>query len=87
MTWTTGTFGFAAPPDKQTDVFAALRPAGAAAFAPAETVSSAEREDLAPAAAFDPLSGRATTAWPAADRTPFLLGYEQTRMQLATRTP
>jgi hypothetical protein len=85
VTWSTGTFGFAAPPDEQTDAFAALRPAGAAALGPAETVSSPDLEDFAPAPAFDPVSGRPIVAWPAAVRTPFLSGYEQVRMQIATR--
>ena len=75
-----------APAREQTDAFAALRPAGAAALGPPETLSSPALEDFAPAAAFDPLSGRPIAVWPAAVRTPFLSGYEQVRMQLATRT-
>ena len=87
VTWTTGTFGYAAPPSEQTDAFAALRPAGAATLGPPETLSSPALEDFAPAAAYDPISGLPLAVWPAAQRTPFLSGYEQVRMQLATRAP
>ena len=85
VTWSNGAFDFVAPSDASPDAFAALRPAGAPAPGAPETISSPERVDLAPVAAFDPVSGRPTAAWPAGVRTPFLSGYEQLRMQLATR--
>ena len=88
VTWSTATFGYSFPPDEQTDAFAALRPAGAAALGPPEALSSPEFEDFAPAASFDPVSGRPTAAWPADPvRRPFVSGYEQIRMKIATRTP
>jgi hypothetical protein len=44
-------------------VLAAYRPAGASGFGPAETVSPAYREVVAPVVALDPRSGRALAAW------------------------
>jgi len=85
LTWTNAVFGFGIPGAERSDVFAALRPSGAAAPGPPEIVSTPELEDLAPAAAFDPLSGRPTMAWPAAVRQSETSPYEQVRIQLATR--
>ncbi len=85
VSWSTALDNFVPPGAAQSDVFAALQPAGAPAPGPPETVSAPEFEDFVPAAAFDPLTGRPTMAWPAGVRTPFLLGFEQARMQLATR--
>jgi hypothetical protein len=87
VTWTNTVAGVAPPPAPPGDVIAALRPAGAQALGAPETVSTTELEDLAPAtAAFDPLTGRASVIWPAADRDAqgrVVLGTA--RMRLATR--
>ena len=64
LTWTDAQPDVAEPPPR--DVFAALRPAGAAAFGAPERVSTAAFDDFDPAAAaFDPQAGRPTVLWPA----------------------
>jgi hypothetical protein len=78
LSWTDAEPDIAEPPPR--DVFAALRPAGAAAFGAPERVSTAALDDSDPAVpAFDPRGSRPTVLWPAGSDRP------RTRLQLSSR--
>ena len=66
--------------ETRNQVLAAPLAAGAAAFAPAETVSEAATYLHWPSAAFDPVSGRLFVAWQVPPQ-----GSEPNRVELATR--
>ena len=88
LTWTNAALGVSFGGPDQGDVLAALQAPSAPAPSAPETVSSAELEDTAPAAAFDPRTGVPTVIWPAGNRTPTsLVGpIGSARLQLSTRS-
>lgn len=81
LTWADRAPDYPSLEPERGDIFAALRPPGASALGPPETVSSPELYDTPPAAAaFDPRTGRPTAVWPTGDNA------GSAWIQLATRS-